>query len=252
MAIDGGLFALVSAVFLLAGTVKGVVGLGLPSVSIALLTFALGPDPAVVLMLLPSLVTNVWQATVGGQFLRLLRDLRYLFLCTALTIWFGVLWRGTFEPRALTLLVGGLIVAYAIVGLVTPRWPAPSEQTTRWSHPVMGLVSGFVTGLSGLFVLPGVMYVQALQLGKDRQVQCLGMLFTLTTVGLLISFGSRGVATQDLLALSAIGVVPAMAGLWVGGKLRYRMSELQFRRAVYVALLLLGGYLFARAIVAGM
>ncbi|MEM7376178.1 MAG: sulfite exporter TauE/SafE family protein [Pseudomonadota bacterium] len=250
-AVDPGLIALVSGVFLLAGTVKGVVGLGLPTVSIALLTFALGPDPAVVLMLLPSLVTNVWQAAVGGHFRALLRELRFFFAGTAATLWFGVLWRSTFAPDTLTLVIGGLVAFYALVGLATPQWPVPRARTTRWSHPIMGLVSGVMTGLSGLFILPGVMYIQALQLGRDRQVQCQGMMFTLTTVGLLLAFGSRGVATPTLLGLSAFGVLPAACGLWLGGRLRRRLSETQFRRAVLIALLLLGTYIVVRTGVGG-
>lgn len=245
---DLGLAALVCGVFLLAGTVKGVVGLGLPSVSIALLTFALGPDPAVVLMLIPSLVTNLYQAAVGGHFRSLVHDLRYFFLGAALTLWAGVAWRGTFEPAALTLLVGALVMVYALVGLAVPRWPIPGPRQTRWSHPGFGLATGFMTGLSGLAVLPGVMYIQALQLGRDRQVQCQGLLFTLTTVGLLIAFGSRGVATPELLSLSAVGVLPAIAGVWAGARLRRRLSEHQFRRAVLIALLLLGGYIMLRTL----
>jgi len=247
--VDLSLVALVGAVFLIAGTVKGVVGLGLPSVSIALLTFALGPDPAVVLMLMPSLVTNLYQAAVGGHFRALVHELRYFFVGAALTLWAGVVWRGTFEPTSLTLLVGGLVMLYAIVGLAVPRWPIPGPRQTRWSHPTLGLATGLMTGLSGLAVLPGVLYIQALQLGRDRQVQCQGLLFTLTTVGLLLAFGSRGIATAELLTLSAFGVVPAIAGVWLGSRLRRRLSEQQFRRAVLIALLLLGGYIILRTLV---
>lgn len=249
---DPALIALVSAVFLLAGTVKGVVGLGLPSVSIALLTFALGPDPALVLMLIPSMVTNLWQAAVGGHFLNLMRDLRVFFLGVAVTLWAGVTWRGTFEPESLTLLIGGFVVIYAVVGLAVPRWPLPGPAEKRWLHPSMGLSTGFLTGLSGLAVLPGVMYIQALQLGRDRQVQCQGMLFTLTTFGLLVALGSRGIATPALLGLSAFGVLPAVCGLWVGARLRRRLSELQFRRAVLTALLLLGAYIMIRTVFGGL
>ncbi len=237
---------LVCAVFLLAGSVKGVVGLGLPAVSIALLTFALGPDRAVVLMLLPALVTNLYQALVGGHLLWLLRELRGFFIGAALCVWLGVMWRGTFDLDTLTSLVGAVVMAYAAVGLAVPVWPKPSAQQTRWLHPAFGVASGTLTGLSGLAVLPGALYLQALQLGRDRQVQALGVLFSVTTLGLLVALGSRGTVTPQLLTLSAIGVVPALLGLWLGGRFRKRLSERQFRQVVLVALLLLGAYLVIR------
>ena len=61
--------AVVAAVFVLAGTVKGVIGLGLPTVALGLLAASVGLERAMALMLVPSFVTNVWQA-VAGRHLR--------------------------------------------------------------------------------------------------------------------------------------------------------------------------------------
>ena len=55
-------------IFIIAGTVKGVVGLGLPSISLALLTLAIDLPSAMSIMLVPSFITNIWQAVVGGEF----------------------------------------------------------------------------------------------------------------------------------------------------------------------------------------
>src|SRR3546814_5359652 len=57
-----GLLPAVAAVFLLAGVVKGVVGLGLPTISMALLALFMPPAPAAALLVVPSLITNLWQA----------------------------------------------------------------------------------------------------------------------------------------------------------------------------------------------
>ena len=55
-------------VFLLAGTVKGLVGLGLPTITIALTSLVLPLPEAIALIALPTIFTNVWQAAVGGNF----------------------------------------------------------------------------------------------------------------------------------------------------------------------------------------
>ena len=52
--------------FALAGFVKGVIGLGLPTVSIGLLGLLMTPAEAAAILVVPSLVTNIWQAAVGG------------------------------------------------------------------------------------------------------------------------------------------------------------------------------------------
>ena len=64
---DTGALILVGLTFVLAGGVKGVIGLGLPTVSLAILTATLGLHSAMALLVAPSLVINVWQALVGGN-----------------------------------------------------------------------------------------------------------------------------------------------------------------------------------------
>ncbi len=61
------------AVFLLAGTVKGLVGLGLPTIVIALTTLVLPLTESIAMIALPTIFSNVWQAAVGGNFRRILR-----------------------------------------------------------------------------------------------------------------------------------------------------------------------------------
>ncbi|HEX5866243.1 MAG TPA: sulfite exporter TauE/SafE family protein, partial [Beijerinckiaceae bacterium] len=56
-----------AAAFLLAGFVKGVVGLGLPTVAIALLGLVMTPAEAAALLVLPTFVTNVWQLAAGPR-----------------------------------------------------------------------------------------------------------------------------------------------------------------------------------------
>ena len=81
---------IVALTFLLAGSVKGVTGLGLPSVSLALLTATLGLKAAMAILIVPSFVTNVWQAAVGGYLLSILRRTWSLLLAVCIGTWFGV------------------------------------------------------------------------------------------------------------------------------------------------------------------
>ena len=82
--------AFVAATFLLAGAVKGVVGLGMPTVSLALLTATLGLKEAMALMLIPSFVTNVWQGLAGGAFKAIVRRLWTMLAAAAVATWLGV------------------------------------------------------------------------------------------------------------------------------------------------------------------
>src|SRR3546814_11061857 len=67
------LLVLAALMFLLAGFVKGVIGMGLPTVAMGLLSLAMAPAQAAALMVAPSLVTNLWLMFAGPGLMPLLR-----------------------------------------------------------------------------------------------------------------------------------------------------------------------------------
>src|SRR5881396_2167402 len=81
------LLLLVTATFLLAGFVKGALGLGLPTVSMGLLAVSMPPAQAIAIVIVPAIVTNIWQ-TFGGPYLRdIFRRLWPMLTGTAAGIW---------------------------------------------------------------------------------------------------------------------------------------------------------------------
>jgi len=232
----------IAAVFLLAGTVKGVIGLGLPSISLGLLAATMDLRVAMILLLVPNVATNLWQAFVGGHFFALLRRL-WPFLATAAAgIWFGVAALDEVDTKLLSALLGLLLVAYAVIGLVRPP-VAIAVRHEGWAGPLVGAINGVLTGLTGSFVVPGVLYLQSLGLTRDQLVQAMGMLFMASTLALAVALSSRNMLGGGLLWISVAGVVPAVLGMMAGQRLRSRLSEAAFRKLFYIALLLLGLYI---------
>ena len=85
-----------------------------------------------------------------------------------------------------------------------------------------------------------MLYVQALGFDKERLVQAMGLLFGISTLVLMIAFARYELLTPDLALLSALALIPALLGLWLGARLRRRIAEERFRRLLYVVLILLG------------
>ncbi len=240
------ILVIVCATFLFAGWVKGVVGLGLPTIALALLAATVGLREAIALMLVPALVTNLWQGLAGGAFVALLRRLWPLLLAACLGTWLGVGVLAQADTVVLTGLLGLMICGYAGFSLATPQIPPPG----RWEGlltPAAGAIGGFVAGLTGSFI-PGILYLQALGLSRDHLVQALGISFLVLTVALAGALTRQGMMTADLWLMSAVAVAPAALGMVLGRALRRRLSEALFRRVFFGALLLLGAYLAARAV----
>src|ERR1700688_836287 len=83
------LIFLIAAVFALAGFVKGVIGLGLPTVSMGLLAVSMPPAHALAIVIVPAIVTNIWQTFVGPHLPGIVRRLWPMLAGTAIGIWCG-------------------------------------------------------------------------------------------------------------------------------------------------------------------
>ena len=239
--------AAIASTFLLAGTVKGVIGLGLPTVSLAILTVIIDIPSAMALLLAPSFVTNFYQAAVGGHGLMILRRLwPFMFMATA-TVWLGATALTRIDLPLLSTLLGLLITTYGAISLAGIR---PTVRSSRevWLGPVAGAVNGILTGMTGSFVVPGVMFLQAIGLARDQLVQAMGILFTLSTLALGVVLEANSLLTLDQGKMSAAALVPALVGMVVGQRIRQLLSEQLFRRVVFTALLFLGLYIIANGI----
>ena len=236
----------VFAVFLIAGGVKGLVGFGLPTVSLGLLTVAFDLTTAMVLLLAPSFVTNVWQAAVGGNGRAILSRLWPFLVMATATVWIGALALTRVDLQWLSALLGLLVAIYAGLNLAGVRIALRSGQET-WAGPLIGAVNGVLTGMTGSFVVPGVLYLQAIGLSRDVLVQAMGIFFTLSTVALALALRGGGLLDLSYGAWSGAALAPAAIGMVVGQRIRKRLSEDRFRRVLFIGLLMLGIYLTARS-----
>ena len=250
MEFDSSTLAIVGLTFLLAGTVKGVIGLGLPTVSLALLAILFDLTSAMTLLLVPSLVTNIWQALIGGNFVTLSRRLWPMLLAATLAIWIGSLALTRIELPWLSVLLGFLLVVYASLSLVGFRLNLQRRQEP-WNGPLFGTINGVLTGMTGSFVVPGVIYLQAIGLSRDMLVQAMGMLFSLSTLGLAVALQGNKLLTLNHGIYSSLALLPALLGMLLGQKIRRQLSEALFRRVFFIALLLLGAYLLSSVSVTG-
>lgn len=208
---------------------------------------ALDLPTAMALLLVPSLVTNLWQALAGAD-TRLVLSRCWPFLMAAtLTVWIGARALGAVEIHLLSALLGVLLATYALLSLGGLQISL-GERSRTWAGPALGTVNGILTGMTGSFVVPGVLYLQAIGLQRDALIQAMGWLFSLSTLALAVALQQHGLLDRELGVESALGLPPALAGMWLGQRLRRRIPESPFRRLFFAALLLLGACITLTAV----
>ncbi|GGE31775.1 membrane protein [Agaricicola taiwanensis] len=235
----------VGVTFFAAGMVKGVTGMGLPTVAMGVLGALISPLAAASLLLIPSFVTNVWQLLSGPAFGALARRLWLMMLAILIGTVTGSSLLASGETRLTTSALGAVLVAYSTYTLFARQLHVPAR-LEPWLSPLIGGITGAVTGGTGVFVVPAVPYLQALGLDKDSLVQALGLSFTISTVALAAGLLWRGAFEIDNLALSALAIVPALLGMWAGQIIRDKVSPAVFRRWFLICLLVLGVEMMSR------
>jgi uncharacterized membrane protein YfcA len=236
----------IAATFALAGLVKGVIGLGLPTIAVGLLSLVMAPAQAAALLIVPSTVTNLWQLAAGPRFVPLLARLWPMLLGVCVGTWAASGALADSSGRAAAAL-GVALVLYAAPGLVNIRLAVP-PRAEPWLGPAIGVATGAVTAATGVFVIPAVPYVQALDLDKDDLVQALGLCFTVSTLALAASLAGQGAFDLAVAGTSLIALVPACLGMLAGQWLRGHIKPGPFRLCFFAGLLLLGLHLALRGL----
>ncbi|EPG42658.1 sulfite exporter TauE/SafE family protein [Acinetobacter colistiniresistens] len=238
--------AIIIVVFAFAGMIKGMIGLGLPAVSMGLLTIAMSPFQAASLLIVPSMVTNIWQLFAEGRVWMFIR--RFWTLLAGIIV--GSIW--SFLPtlnqshgHSSEILLGCMLALYGCYGLCVKKLPHLAKYE-RWLSPVVGYIGGAVTVATGVVIIPVVPYLQSLHLKRDELVQALGLTFTVSTICLAVFLQHNPMAGMHLdYRLSAVALVAALAGMWLGKKIRYQLNEQRFRRLFFIGLMALGMYMIA-------
>lgn len=240
-------YLIIAAVFLAAGAVKGISGLGLPTISMALLSLLMSPAKAAMLMVLPSFATNVAQC-FGPHWRRLVRKFWPMWACLALLTLFSPLASIEAEGSHATSILGFVLIAYGIWGLLKPGLPEAHKHVWLIGG-IVGALSGVIAAATGVFVIPLVPYMQSLRLDKEEFIQGLGISFMIATVALTIRLGATN---ADELVANIPGcttaLVAAFVGLGIGARLRGRMNPIQFQRALYGVFVFLGLIMAGRSL----
>jgi uncharacterized protein len=237
----------IAAVFLLAGFVKGVVGLGLPAVSMGLLATTMAPSQALAIVIVPAVITNIWQTFVGRHLPDIVRRLWPLLTGTALGIWLNA---GSLTgPYAhyLPIALGIILVIYAILGLSRIAFKV-ARRNEKWVGGIVGLTTGLISAATGVQVIPSMPFLQAIGMEKDELVQALGVFFTVATLSLTINLTTSGLLTAATALPGLIGLACSFAGMFIGQALRTRMPADAFRRYFLIAMIFLGLYIAGAAV----
>jgi uncharacterized protein len=239
--------AFIAAAFLLAGLAKGVSGLGLPTVGMGLLGLAMPPAHAAALMVVPALITNIWQMLSGPGLWRLVRRLWLMESGVCLGTWAGAGMMTGSNTGFASVALGIAVIAYAAIGLMNVHLPQVQAPTEWWLGTLVGGATGLISAATGVFVMPVVPYLQALSLRREEFGKALGLSFTVSTFALAWSLAASGSLDLGSGLHSLLALFPALVGMAAGQRLLRKMRPATFQRWLFSGLMFFGAHLAIRS-----
>lgn len=246
-AFDPDQVVMIALTFVLAGMVKGVTGMGLPTVAMGILGSLISPVAAAAMLLLPSLISNLFQFGGGGNTRMLLKRLWPMLLTVVIATLLASVWITGGETSSTQFALGLALMVYALWTLAGKRIAIAPRREKPLSL-VVGFATGLLTGGTGVFVMPAVPWIQSLGFEKDELVQALGISFTFSTLALALGLWWHDALPVQSLSLSAFAIVPALLGQWAGTRIRRVISPVVFKRCFLFCLLGLSIEMMLRAV----
>ena len=240
------ILAVAGMAFVVAGFVKGVLGQGLPTVAIGLLSLIMSPGEAAALVVIPALLTNIWQAWFGPALMPLIRRLWPTLLASFVGTFVATsLGLGLLTPEAAALARKALGIALILYGLlgVSQVELQVSRRTESWLGPTMGAANGAVATATGVFMFPVIPYIQSLGLERDDLVQAQGISFTVSTLALTIVLLGSGTLNATNAAGSMVAMAVTFVGMFLGQYVRKFIQPEVFRFLFFTGMLVLGVHL---------
>lgn len=247
--LDPSHFWLALGITLFAGFVKGAIGFALPMIMMSALGSIMSVQQALAAVILPILLTNGRQALRQGLLpaWRTMLAYRWHIAMVALFIPVSAVF-ATRVPQWLMFALLGVPITLFALWQLAGRPMTIEIRHRRRVEITSGIIGGLFGGISGIWGPPLIVYLLSIGAPKDEQMRVQGVVFFMGSAVLLFSHLQSGILNAQTLPLSAILVVPAIAGMWLGSLAHDRLDIAQFRRWTLVLLCLSGANLVRRAL----
>ena len=242
------LIVIISATIGLGGVVKGVTGIGLPIFAISVLVNFLDPLTTFTFMVIPILVTNLWQAATSKNWATPFRRFPLMIATFVVCLMFGVNLAVSLNTEALLLILGISVVIFSAANLIKPHSTPLSPQLERYFSPVAGALGGLLGGLTTIWGPPMMMLFVMLKLDKNTWVQTVGVIWFIGSVPFAFAYWYNGLLNAATFPVSCFACLPAMIGIWFGENIRRRINQKTFRKIMLTALIIIGLNLIRRAV----
>ena len=231
-------FAVILCSVFFGGIVKGSVGIGMSMFSVPLIAFILPPTKAMMLLCFPVIVTNFIQMDIKRGISN------YRFLPMFMTLFLGIIIGGklilSLNLKTISIIIALTIIIFTLFNFfgLNLKWLKPKYE--KIISIFIGFFSGILGGLSTFYAPPIITFLVSLNLAKENFIRTTATMYFLASIPLYSSLIFHGLGNFYDLLVSLIITAPALLGQYFGTKIRLRLTNAIFRKAILVILIVIG------------
>ena len=226
--------------YFIGGITQGILGVGLITVVISLLSFVVDVKETIALVIIPTIITSFFQMINGSNLKVIIKDTKYFLVFSTLIIVPGVFLLNVLESDLILIFIAILLFMNSSLSLSNRVVAIPNHQNSIIQVSA-GSLNGFIIGLTSIYTMPFVFLLQSLKYNKEKTVQFMGLAFLLYSTMQFISFSYSKLISINTIVPSLIVTLPVIIGFLLGKKIRSFISEKLFKKLFYLMLLLMSG-----------
>ncbi len=237
----------VAAALLLADFVKGTSGMGFPMIATPMVALLLDIRTAVVILIIPNLLMDATQIFRGSLSIEIFRRFKWLLLWTILGVFLGTKVLVMLPAWILNLTLGLTILAFVGWSMLRVEFRI-SPRLEKILSPVVGIVGGFLNGMTNAAGPAPAIYLYSLRLPKVEFIKSIATIFIVTKLSQLAAVSTWNLFDRERLELSLGVTLFVLAGFYLGLKTQDRVNQQTFNRALLAILFVIGVVLIWRSL----
>jgi uncharacterized membrane protein YfcA len=229
------------------GFIKGALGVGTPLLTVPMMALVLPPQMAIAIMAIPVVVANLWQFAQAERSTTVITRFWPAFIGILIGTWIGVKILSEIDEKALMILVGIAVIAFALLQGSRFRLHLP-DKLVKPCGIFFGGASGVIGGVSSFFGPMLITYLISIRgLTKNQFVSTISFLYVSAVVPWAITLYLFDILDQRLLVYSTFATLPVTLGLLIGQRVRGHISEARFQYLIVGILIVSGASMLWRA-----
>jgi uncharacterized membrane protein YfcA len=245
--IDSVILIQVVLIFLAGGMVKGLIGVGLPTVTLTLLSFVFDIKDSISIILIPVILTNLYQMLDGNSLKEIIGEVKFFLIGSFLFIFPGFYFLTILKSDTILAILALLLIINSFMSLMKYEIKLKNYKSKAIQLGI-GSLTGITTGVTSIYTMPFIFLIQSLNYSKNKVIQLMGLSFFIFACMQLILFSSHGMLDFDKLSISLLACLPILAGVYFGTALRKKISETLFKTLFNIMLVAMGSLLILKII----